>query len=60
VRALLHEPERAAALGARARAFALDRFGVDRFLADWDALLEQTRERVSARSGQRAAAAAPR
>ncbi|MGN6251021.1 MAG: glycosyltransferase [Marmoricola sp.] len=41
-RLLLHEPARAEALGAEARLFALRRFGVERFLADWDELLAST------------------
>ncbi len=38
---LLDEPEQARLLGARARQVALARFGLDRFLADWDRLLEE-------------------
>jgi hypothetical protein len=38
---LLDEPEAAARLGARARQVALARYGLDRFLADWDRLLEE-------------------
>jgi glycosyltransferase involved in cell wall biosynthesis len=38
---LIDEPEAAARLGARARQVALTRFGLDRFLADWDQLLEE-------------------
>jgi glycosyltransferase involved in cell wall biosynthesis len=37
----LHDPAAAAAAGAAARAHALDRYGLERFLADWDALIEQ-------------------
>ncbi len=37
--ALLADPELARAQGARAREHALARFGLDRFLADWDRLL---------------------
>lgn len=40
LRALLAEPAYAAALGQAARAHALDRFGLARFLDDWDRLLE--------------------
>jgi glycosyltransferase involved in cell wall biosynthesis len=43
LRTLLHEPEQARALGEGGRAFALERFGVERFVADWDALLAATR-----------------
>jgi glycosyltransferase involved in cell wall biosynthesis len=38
---LLDEPAAAARLGARARKVALARYGLDRFLADWDRLLEE-------------------
>jgi glycosyltransferase involved in cell wall biosynthesis len=38
---LIDEPEAAARLGARARQVALNRYGLDRFLADWDRLLEE-------------------
>jgi glycosyltransferase involved in cell wall biosynthesis len=38
---LIDEPAEAAVLGARARQAALSRYGLDRFLADWDRLLEE-------------------
>ncbi|MFL6112949.1 MAG: glycosyltransferase [Catenulispora sp.] len=38
---LLDEPDEAARLGERARRAALARYGLDRFLADWDRLLEE-------------------
>jgi glycosyltransferase involved in cell wall biosynthesis len=38
---LIDEPAEAARLGARARQAALTRYGLDRFLADWDRLLEE-------------------
>lgn len=38
---LIDEPDQARRLGARAREVALARFGLDRFLADWDRLLEE-------------------
>lgn len=38
-RRLLHEPEEAALLGKAGRAAAMARYGLARFLADWDALL---------------------
>jgi hypothetical protein len=38
---LIDEPDEARRLGARARQVALARFGLDRFLADWDRLLEE-------------------
>jgi Glycosyl transferases group 1 len=37
----LQDPASAAEAGAAARSHALDRYGLERFLADWDALLEQ-------------------
>lgn len=39
LRALLDDPAAAADAGRRAREAVLDRYGLDRFLADWDALL---------------------
>ena len=44
LRALVAEPERARALGAAGRAHARDRYGLDRFLTDWDAVLHRVRE----------------
>jgi glycosyltransferase involved in cell wall biosynthesis len=41
VRALLDDPEQARAMGKAARAHALARYGLARFLADWDALLAE-------------------
>lgn len=38
---LVDEPAAAHRLGARAREVALTRYGLDRFLADWDRLLEE-------------------
>ena len=38
---LLEDPEAARRLGDRARQVALARYGLDRFLADWDRLLEE-------------------
>lgn len=37
---LLADPETGGSLGAAARAYARDRYGLDRFLDDWDELLE--------------------
>ncbi len=41
MRAYVAEPERAREAGLAARAGALERYGLDRFLADWDVLLEE-------------------
>lgn len=38
---LIEDPDAACRLGARARQVALARYGLDRFLADWDRLLEE-------------------
>ncbi|GGM45398.1 glycosyl transferase [Micromonospora sonchi] len=38
---LVAEPDRARRAGARARGAARERYGLDRFLADWDRLLEE-------------------
>lgn len=38
---LIEEPDAARRLGERARQVALARYGLDRFLADWDRLLEE-------------------
>jgi hypothetical protein len=40
-RGFLAEPERAREAGRAARVAARERFGLERFLADWDALLEE-------------------
>jgi hypothetical protein len=40
-RTLLADPDAARAAGQVARAAALERFGLDRFLADWDTLLKE-------------------
>jgi glycosyltransferase involved in cell wall biosynthesis len=40
-RAFLDDPDAARAAGDAARAHALERFGLGRFLADWDLLLEE-------------------
>jgi glycosyltransferase involved in cell wall biosynthesis len=37
---LVDDPDQAAAMGAAARAHALKYFGLDRFLSEWDQLLE--------------------
>jgi glycosyltransferase involved in cell wall biosynthesis len=41
VAAFLRDPERARAAGHAGRAYALSRFGLERFLADWDRLLDR-------------------
>ena len=38
-RTFLHEPEAARAAGVAGRAAALERYGLARFLADWDEVL---------------------
>ena len=43
VRELVAEPELAVQTGKNAREYALQRFGLDRFLADWDRVLERVR-----------------
>src|SRR5918994_919656 len=40
IRRLMRAPEEAAVMGKAGRELALDRFGLDRFLRDWDAALE--------------------
>jgi hypothetical protein len=39
VRMFLHDEDAARLAGKAARAAALERYGLDRFLADWDRLL---------------------
>ena len=41
LRALVDDPEQARAMGKAARSHALERYGLARFLADWDALLAE-------------------
>ena len=41
MRRLVDDPEEAAERGRAARAVALERYGLDRFLADWDEVLEE-------------------
>jgi glycosyltransferase involved in cell wall biosynthesis len=41
LRQLVDDPERAREAGLAARAAALQRYGLKRFLDDWDALLER-------------------
>lgn len=40
-RTYLHDPDAAAEDGARARRAALDRYGIKRFLGDWERLMEE-------------------
>jgi glycosyltransferase involved in cell wall biosynthesis len=44
VRTFLHEPEAARRAGVAARSAALKRYGLIRFLSDWDRLLDSMRE----------------
>jgi hypothetical protein len=41
VAGFLADPDRSRAAGAAARAHALERYGLARFLDDWDAILDQ-------------------
>jgi glycosyltransferase involved in cell wall biosynthesis len=41
VREFVHDPDAARLAGKAARAAALERYGLERFLADWDRLLEE-------------------
>jgi glycosyltransferase involved in cell wall biosynthesis len=41
VREFLHDEDAARLAGKAARAAALERYGLPRFLRDWDALLEE-------------------
>jgi hypothetical protein len=60
LRTLVHEPERARALGDAARAHVLSRYGLRRFLADWDAVLDRAQESHHRSGARRAAVAGPR
>jgi glycosyltransferase involved in cell wall biosynthesis len=51
VRRFLHEPSEAQAVGAAAREAALARYGLGRFLADWDARLAAWVSGAAARTG---------
>jgi hypothetical protein len=50
MRQLLADPNEARRLGANARAYALDRFGIGRFARDWDETLTQVVGRRPSRS----------
>jgi glycosyltransferase involved in cell wall biosynthesis len=41
LRRMIDDPEEAAARGRSARAVALERYGLDRFLGDWDEILAE-------------------
>jgi glycosyltransferase involved in cell wall biosynthesis len=41
LRRLVDDPDEARERGLAARAAALERYGLERFLADWDAVLEE-------------------
>jgi glycosyltransferase involved in cell wall biosynthesis len=49
LRALVAEPQRARELGAAGRAHVLDRYGLDRFVGDWDAVLHRALDSHAAR-----------
>jgi Glycosyl transferases group 1 len=55
LRTYMRDPERAARDGARARAAALERYGLERFLADWNALLTDVNAGTSIRGREVAA-----
>jgi glycosyltransferase involved in cell wall biosynthesis len=50
LRRLVADPEEARERGAAARAAALARYGLDRFLADWDEVLARVTDRVEVKS----------
>jgi glycosyltransferase involved in cell wall biosynthesis len=52
MRSLLADPVEARRLGANARAVARTRFGLDRFIRDWNAAFELSRQ-YAAGSGQK-------
>jgi Glycosyl transferases group 1 len=52
LRALVAEPDRARALGAAARTHVLNRYGLDRFLTGWDAVLDRVFEAHDRRGGR--------
>jgi hypothetical protein len=45
VRRLVHDPDEAAERGRAARAAALERYGLERFLSDWDEVLREVGDR---------------
>ncbi len=54
MRFLLANPDEARRLGANARKVAQERFGLDRFRRDWNALFERVTSRAVGQSGSRA------
>ncbi len=58
MRALLADPGAARRMGERARQYALDRFGIDRFAREWEEVFAQVTGRRPGRSAAVAAAAA--
>ena len=52
-RRLIDDPEEAARRGAIAREAALERYGLDRFLTDWDELLADVAHRPRSPQGPR-------
>ena len=60
LRALVAEPDRARALGAAGRVHVLNRYGLDRFLAGWDDVLDRvTHGHAGRRTGRQPVAAGP-
>jgi glycosyltransferase involved in cell wall biosynthesis len=59
LRVLVAEPDRARELGAAGRAHVLQRYGLDRFLADWDGVLDRVVADAT-RGVRRPVAAGPR
>jgi hypothetical protein len=41
LRGFVHDPDAARQAGEHARKVALDRYGLDRFLSDWNRLLDE-------------------
>ena len=60
MRALLADPEQARSLGEGARRTAMERFNIDRFVADWDAAFRLVTGRSERRPTASGAGAAPR
>jgi glycosyltransferase involved in cell wall biosynthesis len=60
LRELVREPDRARELGATARAHVLARYGLERFLTGWDAVLDRAMHMHDRRAGRQPAAAGHR